>query len=194
MNEDDLSCYNFDYDDWILIKIIRKYYPDLKNKKELSLLACIGWTMKDLGSLAALAMEVETRMTEKNPIWEDPHGYKIVGAAPTAYLLPPEEYIDILSHLISRKIVEQKIIPTKYGLPPRQRLENGEYLVFTNEYMTDEILGNSEALDFACHYFVSSMIKKKLIKNQKEKSKYLCLLIAMLVTICSISDIQTNRY
>lgn len=129
-----------------------------------------------------------------NPTLGESNDYKPAYTAPPANLLLPEEYKDILSHLIGTKIIEQKIILTEYGLPPRQRLENEEYLVFTNENMTDEILENSEALDLAVHHFVSSMdVERKLIKNQKEKNKYLCLLISMLVTICLISDIQTNR-
>ena len=156
MNEDNLPQYNFDYFDWILIRIIRKYYPDLKNKKELSLLSYIGWTMKDFNSLAALAIEVQLRMTE-NPTLGESNIYKPTTIAPPANLLLPEEYKDILSNLIGTKIVEQKIILTKYGSPPEQRLEKEEYLAFTNEDMTNEILGNSEVLDLASHHFISSM-------------------------------------
>ena len=37
MNEDNSPYYNFN---WVLLRIIGEYYPDLKDKKELSLLAC----------------------------------------------------------------------------------------------------------------------------------------------------------
>jgi hypothetical protein len=68
--DDDLPHYNFDYYDWILLRIIRKYYPDLKNEKELSLLICIGWTMKDFDWTVALALEVQARMTKNPTYWQ----------------------------------------------------------------------------------------------------------------------------
>jgi hypothetical protein len=148
MNDDNLPYYNFDYCDWTVIRIIRKYYPFLK-KEEMNLLARVAWTMKDFNWSVAPALEVESRMTE-NPILEESD----IDAAPPANLLLPREYKDILSHLIGTKILQQEIIPTKYGSPPTERLENEEYLVFTNNDMINEILRNSEALDLAVQYFV----------------------------------------
>jgi hypothetical protein len=188
MNEDNLPYDNFNYFDRILIRIIRKYYPDLKNKKELNLLACIGETMKDSDWMVAYAPEVETRMT-LNPTWEESNDYKLGHEGLPENLLLPDEYKDILSHLIRIKIVRQKMLFTTYGSPPGELLKYEEYLEFTNENMTNEILGNSEALDQARQYFVSSgvveEINKELIK--KEKMKHLCLLISILVIICLIS-------
>jgi hypothetical protein len=168
--DDDLPHYNFDYYDWILLRIIRKYYPDLKNEKELSLLICIGWTMKDFDWTVALALEVQARMT-KNPTLGESNDYEPGYTTSRTNLLLPQEYIDILSHLISAKIVQQQVILTKYGSHPRQRLEYDEYLMFTNKDMTNEILANSEALDFAARYFVTLMDdgKKSNYKNLIEK-------------------------
>jgi hypothetical protein len=147
-----------------------KCYPALKDEKELSLLACIAWTMKDFDWHIAPAEEVQARKT-KNLSLEESDSYKLVDAAPPKNLLPLDEYNDILSRLISTKILEQKIIPTKNGSPSGERLENEEYLVFTNDDMTNEILRNSEVLDLAIQDFLSSMDVgkmgeyKKLTKN-----------------------------
>jgi hypothetical protein len=141
MNEDDLQYHNFDPYDWAETKIIRKYYPHLKNRKVLHLLACIAWTMKDLGWSVALAIEVAARMTG-DLIFEESNGSKSVNVTTSTKLLQPDEYKNILSHLIGEKIVRQKIIPTKFGSPPRERLQDLEYLEFTNHDLTEEIWRN----------------------------------------------------
>src|SRR5215831_5023408 len=104
MNGDNLLRDSFDPCDWTVIKIIGKYYPHLKNRKELSLLTCIARTMKDCDWSVAEAQEVQLRMTE-NLIFEGSDGCELVDAAAPANLLQPYEYNEILSHLISAKIV-----------------------------------------------------------------------------------------
>jgi hypothetical protein len=59
---------NFDYYDRIVIRIIKKHYPDLSNQKELQLLAGLSCTMKDFNWTVADAIEVEARMTQNLPI------------------------------------------------------------------------------------------------------------------------------
>ena len=161
MNEDNLPCFNFDYHDWVIIRIIRKYYPHLKNKKELSLLACIAWTMKDFDWSVADDTEVEARMTE-NLILEETNGSKSEDTTTSTRLLQPEEYKEILSHLISEKIVHQKMLLTRYGFYPREKLQNDEYLVFTNNDMTNEILRNSEILDLMMQEYISWINNEKM--------------------------------
>ena len=107
MNEDDTSYPNFLYADWILIKIIREYYPHIKDKKLLSLLACIAWTMKDFNWHVAFADEVQARMTE-NPNSGELDGEELVNAPSSEGLLPLDEYKNILSHLIEDKICTTK--------------------------------------------------------------------------------------
>jgi hypothetical protein len=78
------------------------------------------------------ASEVQARMTDK-PILEEPYCYEMMSVV---------EYNQILSHLISTKVVQQKIIPTKYGFPSTEWIKNDKYLAFTNTDMTKEILRN----------------------------------------------------
>lgn len=110
MNEDNSPYYNFNYYDWVLIRIIGEYYPDLKDKKkELSLLARVAWTLKDFNWHVALAEEVQARMIVNRSL-QEPDGYKLVHAAPPENLLSLDEYKDILFHLISTKVLQLKII------------------------------------------------------------------------------------
>ena len=134
MNDDNLP-HNFDDLDLTITRIIRKYYPFFKDEKETKLVVCIACTMKDFDWSVAPASEVEARMTE-NPILEVPD------SAAEPNLLLPKEYKQILSQLISTKIVQQEIIPTKYGSPTGERTANEKYLVFANDDMTKEILRN----------------------------------------------------
>ena len=137
---------NFDYFDRILIRTIKKYYPDL-NERELNLLACIDGTMKDSDWSVADAGEVEARMTLNLP-WLEPNDYKLSHKQIQNKLLP-DEYKDILSNLISKNIVQEKTLETTYGSPPETLIKYDRYLAFTNEDMTHEILANSEALEQA---------------------------------------------
>ena len=180
MNEDDTLYFNFDYDDWVLVRIIREYYPHIEDKKVLSILACIAWTMKDFNWHVALSEEVQTRMTE-NPSSGEPDGDELVNAGPSENLLPLNEYNDILSHLIGTKILQQKIIPTKVGSPPGERLENDEYLVFSNDDLTDEILRNSEIFDLAIQDVLSNYLGQRG-NYKKLPKKDLYILIVILVT------------
>jgi hypothetical protein len=154
MDEHNFSYNNFDYSDIILIRIIRKYYPDLKNERELNLLSCIGWTMKDSDWTVADAREVEARMTI-NPTRLESDDYKLGHKElPEKLLLLPDQYKEILAHLISINIVQEKMLFTTYGTPPGELIKYEQYLAFTNEHMTDEILGNTEALEYAAKFFV----------------------------------------
>ena len=131
---------NFDYYDRILIRIIKKHYPDLRNEKELNLLLCIGWTMKDLNWTVADAPEVEDRMT-LNLLWLEPDDHQ-PSHKEIQKKLRPYEYKDILSNLISKNIVQEKMLFTTYGSPPNTLIKYDRYLAFTNEDMTHEILAN----------------------------------------------------
>ena len=117
--------------------IIKKYYPDLRSEKELELLVCLGWTMKDLSSTEAYAIEVEARTTENLPPWLESDQEKIQNK------LLPDEYKNILSNLISKNIVQEKTLETIYGGPPNTYIKNDQYLTFTNEDMTNEVLANT---------------------------------------------------
>ena len=139
---------NFDYYDRIVIRIIKKHYPDLSNQKELQLLAGLGCTMKDFNWTVADAIEVEARMTQNLPILEFNDDDKL-GDKEIERKLVPNEYKDILSNLISKNIVQEKMLFTTYGSPPHTLIKYEHYLAFTNEDMTDEILANSEALEHA---------------------------------------------
>ena len=139
---------NFDYYDRIVIRIIKKHYPDLSNQKELQLLAGLGCTMKDFNWTVADAIEVEARMTQNLPRLEFNDDDKL-GDKEIQKKLRPYEYKDILSNLISKNIVQEKMLFTTYGSPPDTLIKYEHYLAFTNEDMTDEILANSEALEHA---------------------------------------------
>ena len=141
MKEDNLNQHDFNYYDQAVIKIIRKYYPQLKDKKELNLLTCVAWTMKDFDWSVADAPEVEARMTD-NLILEKLNGSKLVDVTTSTKLLQPHEYKQILLGLISENIVQQKTLPTRYGFPPQEWYQNNEYLAFINSDMTNEILLN----------------------------------------------------
>jgi len=99
-----------------------------------------------LGS--ADAIEVEARMTQNLPILEFNDDDKL-GDKEIKIKLVPNEYKDILSNLISKNIVQEKMLFTTYGSPPDTLIKYEHYLAFTNEDMTDEILANSEALEHA---------------------------------------------
>ncbi len=113
--------------------IVEKYYPDL-SERELELLVCLGWTMKDFNMTEAYSIEVEARMTENLPLWLESDQEKIQNK------LLPDEYKDILSNLISKNIVQEKTLETIYG---DSSIRSDQYLTFTNEDMTNEILANT---------------------------------------------------
>jgi hypothetical protein len=169
---------NFDYSDRILIRIIKKHYPDLRNEKELKLLLCIGWTMKDLDWTVADAPEVEARMT-LNPPWLEPDDYK-PSLKEIQKKLRPYEYKDILSNLISKNIVQEKMLFTTYGSPPNT-LKYDRYLAFTNEDMTHEILANSEVLECATKSFTRSQ------SDEKERKKRFYLLASIIIIFLTLS-------
>jgi hypothetical protein len=152
---------NFDYYDRILIRIIKKHYPDLRNEKELKLLLCIGWTMKDLDWTVADAPEVEARMT-LNLAWLEPDDHK-PSHKEIRKKLRPYEYKDILSILISKNIVQEKMLLTTYGSPPNTLIKYDRFLAFTNEDMTHEILANTEALEYESKSFIDRL-------NNRDKS------------------------
>ena len=127
--------------DRMLIRIIKKYYPDLGSESELNLLACICGTMKDFDWSVADAGEVEARITLNLP-WLEPNDYK-PSPKQIQNRCPPDEYKDILSNFISKSIVQEKTLETTYGSPPKTLIKNDQYLSFTNEDMTREILANS---------------------------------------------------
>jgi hypothetical protein len=129
------------YSDRILIRIIKKYHPDLGSERELKLLACIGWTMKDFDWAVADAPEVEARMTLNLP-WLEPNDCKLSHKV-IQNRLSPDEYEDILSNLISKKIVQEKTLDTTYGSPPNTLIKYDQYLAFRNKDMTHEILASS---------------------------------------------------
>ncbi len=92
--------------------------------------------MKDLNH-EAYAIEVEARMTENLPPWLECDQEKIQNK------LLLDEYKDILSNLISKKIVQEKSLKTTYGIPPDTYIQNDQYLTFTNEDLTNGILANT---------------------------------------------------
>lgn len=94
--------------------VIKKYYPDLE--RELKLLVCLGWTMKDLNH-EAYAIEVEARMTENLPPWLECDQEKIQNK------LLLDEYKDILSNLKNKNIVQEKTLETTYGAFQLQHLQ-----------------------------------------------------------------------
>lgn len=142
MNEDNLQNHNFNSHGLTVIEIIGKYYPHIKDEKELSLLECIADTMKDFGWSVADAPEVKARMTE-DPMLEESNYFKYVDAVTSRKLLQPDEYKHILSHLINKKIVQLEIIPTIFGSPHGERLEDYEYLKFINHNIINEIWRNA---------------------------------------------------
>ncbi len=90
--------------------------------------------MKDFDSTEAYAIEVEARMTENLPPWLESDQEKIQNK------LLPYEYKDILSNLINKNIVQEKTLETTYGDSSKRY---DQYLTFTNEDMTNEILANT---------------------------------------------------
>ena len=76
-------------------------------------------------------------MTENLPPWLESDQENIQNK------LLPDEYKDILSNLISKNIVQEKTLETTYGGPPNTYIANDQYLTFTNEDMTNEILANT---------------------------------------------------
>ena len=170
---------NFDYDR-ILIRIIKKYYPDLGSEKELKLLACIGGTMKDFDWTLADPQEVEARMTLNLPWLEhNDYSHKLIQGR----LLPPE-YKDILSNLISKNILQEKTLETTYGSAPNTLIEYDQYLAFTNEDMTHELLANSEGLEEVVKIFENKLNNCDLTRSQldeKERKKLFYLLVSVIV-------------
>ena len=49
--------------------------------------------------------------------------------------------------MISKNIVQEKTLETTYGSTPETLIKYDQYLAFTNEDMTHEILANTEPLD-----------------------------------------------
>ncbi|HZA07101.1 MAG TPA: hypothetical protein VE619_05295 [Nitrososphaeraceae archaeon] len=45
-----------------------------------------------------------------------------------------------------------------YGSPTEELIKYEQYLAFTNEDMTDEILRNSEGLEYAAKFFVDKYL------------------------------------
>lgn len=176
---------NFDYYDKILIRIIKKYYPDLRNEKELELLSCVGWTMKDTGWTVSYAPEVETRMTLNLPLLELEPDYR-----PTQEEIRKKltlyEYEDILSNLIGKGIVREKMLFTAYGSLPDTLIKYDRYLTFTNEDIINEILANSEALEYATKSFIDMLNNYESTKsqsNEKERKKRSHLLASIIIII-----------
>jgi hypothetical protein len=184
---------NFDYDR-ILIRIIKKYYPDLGSEKELKLLTCIGWTMKDFDWAMADAPEVEARMTLNLP-WLEHNDYKASHKL-TQSRLPPDEYKDILSNLISKNILQEKTLETTYGSAPNTLIEYEQYLAFTNEDMTHELLANSEGLEQAVKIFENKLNNCDLTRSQldeKERKKPFYLLVSVIVISLTCIGVQTDK-
>jgi hypothetical protein len=180
--ENDSASDNFDYYDIILIRIIKKHYPNLRNEKELKLLLCIGWTMKDLNWTVADAPEVEARMTLNLP-WLEPDDHK-PSHKEIQKKLRPYEYKDILSNLISKNIVQEKMLFTTYGSPPNTLIKYDQYLAFTNEDMTHEILANSEALEYATKQTFDRLNNCESTRSQldeKERKKRFYLLVSIII-------------
>jgi len=178
--------HGIDCDDMILIRIIRKYYPNL-SEIELKLLACIGGTMKDFGWTAAYAIEVEARMTLNLP-WLAPDDYELSYTQMQNQLLP-DEYKYVLSILIGKNIVQQKTLETTQGTTPNISIEYDQYLTFTNEDMTHEILANSEALERAVNIFMNKLNDCNLPRSQsdeKERRRRFCLFIYLIAISLTI--------
>jgi len=184
---------NFDYDR-ILIRIIKKYYPDLGSEKELKLLACIDGTMKDFDWTVADAPEVEARVTLNLP-WLEPNDYK-PSHKQIQNRFSPDEYKDILSNLISKNIVQEKTLETTYGSVPNTLIEYDQYLAFTNEDMTHELLANSEALKQAVRIFESKLNNCDFTKTQlyeKERKKRFYLLVSVIIISLTCIGVQTDK-
>jgi hypothetical protein len=181
------TCDNFDYDR-ILIRIITRYYPDLGSERELKLLTCLGWTMKDFDWAAADALEVEARMTLNLP-WLESNDYK-PSHKQIENRLQSDEYKDIVSDLISKNIVQEKMLPTTYGRPPETLIKYDHYLAFTNDDMTHEILANSEGLEQAVRFFENILNNCDPTRSQldeKERKKRFYLLVSVIIISLTIS-------
>jgi hypothetical protein len=184
---------NLDHDR-ILIRIIKKYYPDLGSKKELKLLTCIGWTMKDFNWAVADAPEIEARMTLNLP-WLEPNNYK-PSHKQIQNRFPPDEYKDILSNLISKNILQEKTLETTYGSAPNTLIEYDQYLAFTNEDMTHELLANSEGLEQAVKIFENKLNNCDLTRShldEKERKKLFYLLVSVIVISLTCIGVQTDK-
>ena len=157
----------------------------------MKLLGCIGWTMKDFGWTmkdfdwtVADAREVEARMTLNLP-WLEPNDYK-----PSHKVLLPDEFKDILSHLISMNIVQEKMLFTTYGTPPGGLIKYEQYLAFANEDMTHEILANSEMLEQALKIFIHRLNSEL---DKKERKEHFHLLISVFIIIICLTTYLGSR-
>lgn len=149
--EDNSPLDNFDYYDSILIRIIKKYYPDL-SEKEMRLAVCLCGTMNDFRSDVVDAREVEARMTI-NQLWLEYIDFLKPSYKKIQNRFLPTEYKDFLSNLISNNIIREEWLFTPCGSAPGDLIKYEQFLTFVNEDMTNEILVNSEALEDAAEVF-----------------------------------------
>jgi hypothetical protein len=150
--------------------------------------------MKDFNWAVADAPEIEARMTLNLP-WLEPNNYK-PSHKQIQNRFPPDEYKDILSNLISKNIVQEKTLETTYGSSPNTLIRYDQYLAFTNEDMTHELLENSVGLEQAVKIFENTLNNCDLTRSQldeKERKKRFYLMVSVIIISLTCISVQTDK-
>jgi hypothetical protein len=98
--------------------------------------------------------------------------------------------------LISKNILQEKTLETTYGSAPNTLIEYEQYLAFTNEDMTHELLANSEGLEQAVKIFENKLNNCDLTRSQldeKERKKPFYLLVSVIVISLTCIGVQTDK-
>jgi hypothetical protein len=127
--------------------------------------------------------------------WLEPNNYK-PSHKQIQNRFPPDEYKDILSNLISKNILQEETLETTYGSAPNTLIEYDQYLAFTNEDMTYEILANTEGLEHAVKIFENKLNNSDLTRTQldeKERKNRFYLLVSVIIISLTCIGVQTDK-